>query len=230
MKYFEAATQDPCAVASTPSPPQMPWITAMPASTDWPAKDEGEEEPYIYHFPDGNASIARLLVRSLVPGVAKARPWKTSCSPISTIPSSIRPADAHPLEQHRRRGANRARRQGRGRYRLCRARQSAPHQGEAIRARLLQHDHPLPDAGATRGAEGGAGDERQGAAGLRQRRDPQLAIIPELGVQQVYSPTAFFSLVKLDYPVALGGYQNPEDPTSRWCCTSCMCPASPTRG
>jgi spermidine dehydrogenase len=28
------------------------------------------EEPYIYHFPDGNASIARMLVRRLVPGVA----------------------------------------------------------------------------------------------------------------------------------------------------------------
>ena len=27
-----------------------------------------EEQPYIFHFPDGNASIARLLVRSLVPG------------------------------------------------------------------------------------------------------------------------------------------------------------------
>jgi spermidine dehydrogenase len=26
------------------------------------------EEPYIFHFPDGNASIARLLVRALVPG------------------------------------------------------------------------------------------------------------------------------------------------------------------
>jgi spermidine dehydrogenase len=33
--------------------------------------DEPEEdEPYIFHFPDGNASIARLLVRSLVPGSA----------------------------------------------------------------------------------------------------------------------------------------------------------------
>lgn len=26
-----------------------------------------EEEPYIFHFPDGNASVARLLVRSLIP-------------------------------------------------------------------------------------------------------------------------------------------------------------------
>ncbi|MDQ1411007.1 MAG: spermidine dehydrogenase [Acidobacteriaceae bacterium] len=29
--------------------------------------DSGKEEPYIYHFPDGNASIARLLVRALIP-------------------------------------------------------------------------------------------------------------------------------------------------------------------
>ena len=30
--------------------------------------EAGKEEPYIFHFPDGNASIARLLVRSLIPG------------------------------------------------------------------------------------------------------------------------------------------------------------------
>jgi spermidine dehydrogenase len=30
--------------------------------------DSEKEEPYIYHFPDGNASIARLLVRALIPG------------------------------------------------------------------------------------------------------------------------------------------------------------------
>jgi spermidine dehydrogenase len=32
---------------------------------------EGEndhEEPYIFHFPDGNATIARMLVRALIPG------------------------------------------------------------------------------------------------------------------------------------------------------------------
>src|SRR5690242_11336760 len=26
-----------------------------------------QAEPYIFHFPDGNASVARLLVRSLIP-------------------------------------------------------------------------------------------------------------------------------------------------------------------
>jgi len=30
--------------------------------------ERAKEEPYIFHFPDGNASIARLLVRALLPG------------------------------------------------------------------------------------------------------------------------------------------------------------------
>ena len=34
----------------------------------------------------------------------------------------------------------------------------------------------------------------------------------KLGVQQIYSPAAFFPLTKLDYPVALGGYSNPRNP------------------
>jgi len=35
------------------------------------SEDSPEQaEPYIFHFPDGNASVARLLVRSLVPGSA----------------------------------------------------------------------------------------------------------------------------------------------------------------
>jgi spermidine dehydrogenase len=29
--------------------------------------ERGKEEPYIFHFPDGNASVARLLVRALLP-------------------------------------------------------------------------------------------------------------------------------------------------------------------
>jgi spermidine dehydrogenase len=33
------------------------------------SEEEGEKpEPYIFHFPDGNASIARMLVRLLIPG------------------------------------------------------------------------------------------------------------------------------------------------------------------
>jgi spermidine dehydrogenase len=33
-------------------------------------EEEAGEDPYIYHFPDGNAGVARLLVRQLIPGIA----------------------------------------------------------------------------------------------------------------------------------------------------------------
>jgi spermidine dehydrogenase len=35
---------------------------------DDPHLPAGHDEPYIFHFPDGNASIARMLVRQLIPG------------------------------------------------------------------------------------------------------------------------------------------------------------------
>jgi spermidine dehydrogenase len=44
--------------------PGFKGITLPEDRSENPEKDE----PYIFHFPDGNASIARLLVRSLVPG------------------------------------------------------------------------------------------------------------------------------------------------------------------
>jgi spermidine dehydrogenase len=31
---------------------------------------EEEDEPYIHHFPDGNAGLARMMVRQMIPGVA----------------------------------------------------------------------------------------------------------------------------------------------------------------
>jgi spermidine dehydrogenase len=33
-------------------------------------RDGDQEEPFIFHFPDGNASVARLLVRKMIPRVA----------------------------------------------------------------------------------------------------------------------------------------------------------------
>ena len=37
------------------------------------AKPAAEPEPYIFHFPDGNATVARLLVRRLIPEAAPGR-------------------------------------------------------------------------------------------------------------------------------------------------------------
>jgi spermidine dehydrogenase len=45
----------------------MPGFAGMSSSDDEP---EEPPEPYIFHFPDGNAGLARLIVRSLIPGAA----------------------------------------------------------------------------------------------------------------------------------------------------------------
>ena len=44
-----------------------------------------EREPYIFHFPDGNASIARLLVRSLVPGAMLSHSASADTTPGSAM-------------------------------------------------------------------------------------------------------------------------------------------------
>ena len=34
---------------------------------EYMSNNETSDEPYIFHFPDGNASIARMLVRKMIP-------------------------------------------------------------------------------------------------------------------------------------------------------------------
>ena len=50
--------------------PGFKGVKATPRRRSETQEGEGEEEPYIFHFPDGNASIARLLVRTLIPDSA----------------------------------------------------------------------------------------------------------------------------------------------------------------
>ena len=69
LKYLQTRTHDLWAVGIDAVPASetlgMPGLKAQRA-----ALSSEQEEPYIYHFPDGNASIARLLVRRLIPGIA----------------------------------------------------------------------------------------------------------------------------------------------------------------
>ena len=63
-----------------------------------------KEEPYIFHFPDGNASVARLLVRSLIPA---AMPGSTMEDVVTAKADycavrSCRKQYAPAVEQHRR--------------------------------------------------------------------------------------------------------------------------------
>ncbi len=54
-------------IESAPALDAMVYI-GLPGYAATGLPDFGDGEPYIHHFPDGNATIARLLVRILVPG------------------------------------------------------------------------------------------------------------------------------------------------------------------
>ena len=59
--------------------------------------EEDGEEPYIFHFPDGNASIARLLVRSLIPGSAPGNTMEDIVTELRAVGQSGQFC-AHPSE------------------------------------------------------------------------------------------------------------------------------------
>ena len=69
LKFLQTRTHDLWAVGIDAVPASetlgSPGLKAQRA-----ALNPEPEEPYIYHFPDGNASIARMLVRRLIPGIA----------------------------------------------------------------------------------------------------------------------------------------------------------------
>jgi spermidine dehydrogenase len=72
VKFLQTRTHELWAVGIDAVPASetltMPGLKAQRAALGTEA-----EEPYIYHFPDGNASIARMLVRRLIPAIAPGR-------------------------------------------------------------------------------------------------------------------------------------------------------------
>ncbi|MDJ0794237.1 MAG: NAD(P)-binding protein [Woeseiaceae bacterium] len=70
FKTLQALTTDMSVGIETASAAGALFYLYLPAVKAIGVDFEDIEEPYIHHFPDGNASVARLLVRELIPGVA----------------------------------------------------------------------------------------------------------------------------------------------------------------
>ena len=169
------------------------------------------DEPYIHHFPDGNASVARLLVRALIPGVA----------PGSTMDDIV----LAPFRYDRLdRGENRVRirlqstcinvKDRKGGVDLAYVRHGNVHRVSARRAILAGFNsaipYMMPDL-----------PEEQRNALLRNVKAPLVytkVIVRNwkawaaLGVHEISGPMSFHCRVKLDYPVNLGGYRHPRTP------------------
>jgi spermidine dehydrogenase len=168
-------------------------------------------EPYIYHFPDGNAAIARLLVRALVPDVARGH----------TMDDVVRaPFDYATLD---RAGQNvRIRldstcvdvREADGKVGIGYMRGGTAHRIEAKHTVLacfhmmIPHIMPsLPQPQRDALAQNVKTPLVYTNVLVRNWR-PWVA----LKVSAISAPMSFHNTVALDFPVSMGGYKHARDP------------------
>jgi spermidine dehydrogenase len=218
VKFFDGGTKGLLAMGPDIVPALEALGSEYPGFTGLGLKDQIDtafDEPYIYHFPDGNASIARLLVRSLIPGVAPGHTMDDVL--LAEFDYTQLDRSGAPLRLRLNSTAvtvANARAKG-GPVDIGYVRSGELHRVQARQCVLacynmmIPHIMPeLPDA------------QRQALAlGVKL---PLVYInvavrnwhaFRNLGVNEIYSPHGYFSNIKLDYPVSLGGYRCPRDPS-----------------
>ncbi|HEY1363047.1 MAG TPA: FAD/NAD(P)-binding protein [Xanthobacteraceae bacterium] len=186
-------------------------------------------EPYIYHFPDGNASLARLLVRGLVPDIAAGHGMDDVV---------LARFDYEKLDRDGQRVRIRLDstcvdvRQASDRVLVSYVKAGVPHRVEARHVVLacfhMVIPHIMPELPA---------GQREALA--RNVKTPIVytnVLIRDwrawirLGVHDISAPMSFHSRVKLDFPVSLGGYLHPRDPSEPICLHLVHVPGAPNRG
>ncbi|HKW26747.1 MAG TPA: FAD/NAD(P)-binding protein [Terriglobales bacterium] len=190
-----------------------------------------DQDPYIFHFPDGNASIARLLVRSLIPG---SIPGNTMDDIVTAH------ADYSRLD---RAGAP-------ARLRLNSTAVRARHNGLPEQAQEVEVDYVR--GGKLLTVRAGRCilacynmmipylcpelPEKQKAALHYDVKEPfiytHVALrnwkpFAKLGTQQVVAPGGYHSLTKLDFPVSMGKYEFPHQPDEPMVLFMLRCPCKP---
>jgi spermidine dehydrogenase len=178
--------------------------------------DQEEEEPYIFHFPDGNASIARMLVRSMVPGVL---PGNTMEDIVTARANYARLDD--PTSRVRVRlnsTAIRAKHVGdpstAKEVEVTYVRGGQAHRVRAAHCVLACYNMIVPYLCPE------MSDKQKEALSYCVKiplvyTNVQISnwkSFQKLGINGVYAPAAYFSNVTLDFPVSMGDYQFPSSP------------------
>jgi spermidine dehydrogenase len=189
------------------------------------------QKPYHFHYPDGNASIARLLVRSLVPGSVPGRDAE------DVVTAKV---DYTRLDQ-----------QGTPvRIRLNSTAVEVRHVGEPSAAKEVEVIYALQ--GKARRVRGKAVvlacwnmmipylcqemPEQQKKALRYGSKVPLVyttvavrnwTAFHKLGVQRVFCPGGYHSSVNLDWPTSIGGYKFPASPQEPMLVRMTRTPCSP---
>ena len=178
--------------------------------------DEEEEEPYIFHFPDGNASIARMLVRSLVPGSAPGSTMEDIVTARMNYAKLDDPAS-------------------KVRIRLNSTAVHAKHVGNPQSAKEVEVTYVR--GGQARSVRAAAcvlacynmvipylcpemSDKQKEALAYAVKiplvytnvQIKNWKAFQKLGLSSIYAPGAYFSNISLDFPVSMGDYRFPASP------------------
>jgi spermidine dehydrogenase len=172
------------------------------------------EEPYIYHFPDGNASIARLLVRGLIPGAAPGAGME------DIVLAQLR------YDMLDRPGQRVRIRLNSTVVRVVNGSSAGVEVGYVLNTdrslhRLRARHVVLACFGSTIPYVFGGLEDAQADALLLNVKAPLVyskVLVRnwhpwvKLGIHEIYGVASHHSRVKLDYPVSMGGYRAPRSP------------------
>lgn len=237
IKYFQSRTNDFMAVGIDSTSCYDARVCFLPGfdNLNLPPLDAGDlaeqDDPYIFHFPDGNASLARLMVRHLIPQVAPGNnmddivlakfdyskldlPTSTTRLRLNSTVISVKNSDEGGVDV------------------VYIPHEGKPHRLHAKQTVMAGYNMMIPYIIPEL-------PEEQKAA-LRQNVKAPLIYtnviirnwqpFVKLGVHEIYSPTAPYSRVKLDYPVSIGGYQHVRDPNQPICLHMVFVPTLPGSG
>lgn len=234
-RYFLARTNDFSALSIDAVAAADAYSVGFPgfAAMDlFPVSEEAKaemEEPYIYHFPDGNASLARLLVRGLIPAVASGKGMDDivladfDYAKLDEARSPVRLRLNSTVVSVRNRD---------GGVDVGYSRGGQLHRVRGKHTVLACYNMIIPYILRDLSAE-------QAHALAQNVKFPLVYTkvvirnwqsFRKLGVHEIYAPNQPYSRVKLDYPVDIGGYRHPRDPNQPIGLHMVHVPTSPNMG
>ena len=186
-------------------------------------------EPYIYHFPDGNASLARLMVRALIPGAA---PGNTMDDVVQAPFDYARLDDSVSNVRIRLNSTCLDVRNAGDEVQIGYSRGGTMHRIAARHAVLacfhMVIPHIMPEL-----------SEPQRKALSANVKTPIVYTnvivrnwrsLVNLKVSGITAPMSFHHQVSLDFPVSLGGYRHARDPDQPICLHLVHVPGAPNQG
>ena len=174
-------------------------------------------EPYIFHFPDGNATVARLLVRSLIPGSVPGNTMedvvtaKADYSKLDTDENTVRMRLGSTVLNAKQAPGTR----GAGEVRVAYMKDGKVRRVKAKHCVLACYNAMVPYLCPEL-------PEAQKKALKYCVKAPflytRVAIrnwesFAKLGIHQIQAPGSYHSYVGLDFPVSIGEYRFPSKPS-----------------